>query len=317
MKKTLSLLLSVLMLFTLFSCSEETGSESTGATSGTGSAGGADLTEQVEDFINYYSKTPFSSYAEVAAVYSLGISFEAFDISALFTADKESGTGQKAGAVISYALLEKSGIQPDFELYDDFREELSSLGSGELEKLATVDLCDLALAMICSETEYDKNAVLEILTDRQVAGGGISAVEIVSGDAVVAADPDATAAAMTVFAIYKSIMNSTVYDNTLMYIYNTADPDDKSFKDSDGNKSAVTTSKTLTALMCAGISINGQLCADIKATLDEFRYSPAGDFNGMRDYIGGTKSAEATAEAFMAFAFSVYGPTWIKLELKA
>ena len=100
MKKTLSLLLSVLMLFTLFSCSEETGSESTGATSGTGSAGGADLTEQVEDFINYYSKTPFSSYAEVAAVYSLGISFEAFDISALFNADKESGTGQKAGAVI-------------------------------------------------------------------------------------------------------------------------------------------------------------------------------------------------------------------------
>ena len=122
---------------------------------------------------------------------------------------------------------------------------------------------------------------------------------------------------MTVCAVYKSIMNSTVYDNTLMYIYNTADPDDKSFKDSDGNKSAVTTSKTLTALMCAGISINGQLCADIKATLDEFCYSPAGDFNGMRDYIGGTKSAEATAEAFMAFAFSVYGPTWIKFELKA
>ena len=118
---------------------------------------------------------------------------------------------------------------------------------------------------------------------------------------------------MTVFAVYKSRTDGTIYDNTLMYIYNTADETDASFADLDGKKSAVTTAKTLVALLCAGVSIGGSLCANIKTTLNTFRYEPAGYFAGMRAHQGGAHSEEATAECFLAFAFSVYGPTWVKL----
>lgn len=177
----------------------------------------------------------------------------------------------------------------------------------------TETLCDVALALLCTGQAHDPSLIVDELEARQVRSGGIAAVKPVSEDEVIAADPDATAAAMTVFAVYKSQVDSTVYDNTLMYIYNTASEEDASFVDIDGKKSAITTSKTLVALLCAGVSIGGSLCSNIKTTLDTFRYEPAGYFAGMRAHQGGAFSEEATAECFLAFAFSVYGPTWVKL----
>lgn len=193
------------------------------------------------------------------------------------------------------------------------RPSWPALSGDELAALDTETLCDVALALLCTGQAHDPSLFVDELESRQVRGGGIAAVKPVSADDVIVADPDATAAAMTVFAVYKSRTDGTIYDNTLMYIYNTADETDASFADLDGKKSAVTTAKTLVALLCAGVSIGGSLCANIKTTLDTFRYEPAGYFAGMRAHQGGAHSEEATAECFLAFAFSVYGPTWVKL----
>ena len=309
LKRLLALLLSAaLLLPALYACSEQT--EESGDVSRIAGTD-ADALAQVQHYLDYYKEHPFTSYREVAAVYALGVSFDGYDLSAL-EPDEKAGTGEKAGAAIAGALLEKAGVAggPDAAAY---AAELAALSEDELAALDTETLCDVALALLCTGQAHDPSLFVDELESRQVRGGGIAAVKPVSADDVIVADPDATASAMTVFAVYKSRTDGTIYDNTLMYIYNTADEIDASFADLDGKKSAVTTAKTLVALLCAGVSFGGSLCANIKTTLDTFRYEPAGYFAGMRAHQGGAHSEEATAECFLAFAFSVYGPTWVKL----
>ncbi len=308
-KRLLALLLTAaLLVCTLSACTEQT--EESGDVS-RASGTDADALAQVSHYLEYYKEKPFTSYREVAAVYSLGTDFDGYDLSRL-TPGEDADIDEKAGAAIAGALLEKAGVETELDA-SAYAAELATLLEGSLSEMDTETLCDVALALLCTGQAHDPTLIVDELEARQVRSGGIAAVKPVSEDEVIAADPDATAAAMTVFAVYKSQVDSTVYDNTLMYIYNTASEEDASFVDIDGKKSAITTSKTLVALLCAGVSIGGSLCSNIKTTLDTFRYEPAGYFAGMRAHQGGAFSEEATAECFLAFAFSVYGPTWVKL----
>ena len=106
LKRLLALLLSAaLLLPALYACSEQT--EESGDVSR--SAGtDADALAQVQHYLDYYKEHPFTSYREVAAVYALGVSFDGYDLSAL-EPDEKAGTGEKAGAAIAGALLEKAG----------------------------------------------------------------------------------------------------------------------------------------------------------------------------------------------------------------
>ena len=230
LKRLLALLLSAaLLLPALYACSEQT--EESGDVSR--SAGtDADALAQVQHYLDYYKEHPFTSYREVVAVYALGVSFDGYDFSAL-EPDEKAGTGEKAGAAIAGALLEKAGVAggPDAAAY---AAELAALSGDELAALDTETLCDVALALLCTGQAHDPSLFVDELESRQVRGGGIAAVKPVSADDVIVADPDATAAAMTVFAVYKSRTDGTIYDNTLMYIYNTADETDASFADLDG-----------------------------------------------------------------------------------
>ena len=108
LKRLLALLLSAaLLLPALYACSEQT--EESGDVSR--SAGtDADALAQVQHYLDYYKEHPFTSYREVAAVYALGVSFDGYDLSAL-EPDEKAGTGEKAGAAIAGALLEKAGVQ--------------------------------------------------------------------------------------------------------------------------------------------------------------------------------------------------------------
>lgn len=80
-KRLLALLLTAaLLVCTLSACTEQT--EESGDVS-RASGTDADALAQVSHYLEYYKEKPFTSYREVAAVYSLGTDFDGYDLSRL------------------------------------------------------------------------------------------------------------------------------------------------------------------------------------------------------------------------------------------